>query len=205
MLLRSLLTVLIFAGLACAETKVDGPVVLLIGPPGSGKSTQAVAAARLLGVPIVGVDDLIKSNASVFAKLRRSGISGMEPQTDPVLNQLFSERLEKGDLSRGMVLDGYPSTKDHADYLTALIKKGVLPNPLTIQLQIPDETVLKRTKKAGKDSAASVEQRLKDYHREMDMLKLYFPSAEVVTVDGTKSIKRVERDVLALLRKRYKL
>jgi adenylate kinase len=205
MLVRSLLTLLIISGLGCAETKVDGPVVLLIGPPGSGKSTQAGAAARLLGVPIVAVDDLIKSNASVFDKLRRSGISGMEPQTDPVLNRLFSERLEKGDLSRGMVLDGYPSTKDHADYLSALIKKGLLPNPLTIQLQIPDETVLKRTKKAAKDSAASVEQRLKDYHREMDMLKLYFPSAEIVTVDGTKSIKRVERDVLALLRKRYKL
>jgi len=192
-------------GLGRAETTVGGPVVLLIGPPGSGKSTQAAAAARVLGVPVVAVDDLIKANAAVFTKLRRSGISGMEPQTDPVLNRLFTERLEKGDLSRGMVLDGYPSTKDHADYLTGLIKKGVLPNPLTIVLQIPDETVLKRTRKAGRDSAASVEQRLKDYHREMDMLKLYFPSAEIVTVDGTKSIKKVERDILALLRKRYKI
>ena len=202
---RSLLTVLIVGGVACAETKVDGPVVLLIGPPGSGKSTQAMAAAaRVLGVPIVQVDDLIHANPAVFEKIRRSPISGMEPQTDPVLNRLFSERLEKGDLSRGMVLDGYPSTKDHADYLTALIKKGVLHNPLTIQLQIPDETVLKRTKKAGKDSAASVEQRLKDYHREMDMLRLYFPSAGC-NRRWHKVYKRVERDILALLRKRYKL
>ena len=51
--MRTLLTVLIVGGVACAETKVDGPVVLLIGPPGSGKSTQAKPAARVLGVPIV--------------------------------------------------------------------------------------------------------------------------------------------------------
>ena len=200
-----LLGAIIPGGLGQAETKVDGPVVLLIGPPGSGKITQAVAVARLLNVPIVAVDDLIKDNPSTFDKIRRSGISGMEPQTDPVLNRLFLERLEKGDLSRGMVLDGYPATKDHADYIAGLVKKGVFPNPLMIELQIPDDTVLKRTKKAGKDSPATVEQRLKDYHREMDMVRLYFPSAEVFTLDGKKSPKKVEKDIRDLLKKRYKL
>jgi adenylate kinase family enzyme len=112
--------------------------------------------------------------------------------------------LDKGDLSRGMILDGYPSTKDHADYLAALIKKGVLPSPLTIELQIPDEMVFKRTEKTHKDARASVEQRLKDYHREMDMLRLYFPAAEIVSVDGTKSVKKVESDIRSLLKKRYK-
>jgi adenylate kinase len=203
MLAGSLLSA-VLCSLGHAETKVDGPVVLFIGPPGSGKSTQAVAAARLLKVPIVAVDDLINANPSTFEKIRRSGISGMEPQTDPVLNRLFLERLEKGDLSRGLILDGYPSTKDHADYLSTLVKKGVLPNPLTIELQIPDATVRKRTAKAKKDSPASVEQRLKDYHREMDMVRLYFPGAEIVGVDGTKSAKKVGREISALLKKRYK-
>ena len=124
MLVRSLFLIGILCGLGLAETKVNGPVVLFVGPPGSGKSTQAAAAARLLRLPIVAVDDLIKDNPSTFDKIRRSGISGMEPQTDPVLNRLFYERLEKGDLSRGMILDGYPSTKDHTDYLADLVKKA---------------------------------------------------------------------------------
>ena len=205
MLMRLLLGTLVLCGSGLAQTKVEGPVVLFIGPPGSGKSTQAAAAARLLKVPVVAVDDLVKANASTFEKIRQSGISGMEPQTDPVLNRLFLERLEKGDLSRGMILDGYPSTKDHADYILGLVRKGVLPNPLTIELQVPDSTVHKRTKKTGKDPQASVDQRLKDYHREMDMVRLYFPAADIVGIDGTKSQKRVERDITALLKKRYQL
>jgi adenylate kinase len=205
MLVRALLGALVLCGLGLSETKVEGPVVLFIGPPGSGKTTQAAAAARLLKVPVVAAEDLIKDNPATFDKIRRTGISGMEPQTDPVLNRLFSERLEKGDLSRGMVLDGYPSTKDHADYVTALVKKGVLPSPFTIELQVPDDTVRKRTKKASKDPPASVEQRLKDYHREMDMVRTYFPDAEIVTIDGTKSIKKVTREISALLKKRYKI
>src|SRR5688572_29794336 len=108
MLVRSLLGAVILCGTGQAETKVEGPLVLFVGPPGSGKSTQATAAARLLKVPVVAVDDLISANKATFDKIRGSGISGMEPQTDPVLNRLFSERLEKGDLWSGMILDGYP-------------------------------------------------------------------------------------------------
>ena len=203
-LVRLLAGLILLYGWGHAQTKVDGPVVLFIGPPGSGKSTQTTAAARLLKIPVVAVDDLIKDNAATFEKIRENKISGMEPQSDPVLNRLFSERMEKGDLSSGIIFDGYPSTKDHVDYLSNLTKNGVIPKPLVIELQIPDETVLKRTKKA-KDSPVSVEQRLKDYHREMDMVRIYFPEAEIIATDGTKSIKKVERAVSDILKKRYKL
>src|SRR4051812_40966380 len=135
---RFLLAAFILSAIMQAETKVEGPVVLFIGPPLSGKSTQAAAAARLLNLPIVSADGLIKANESTFTEIRRSGIAGMEPRSDPVLNRLFQERLEKGDLSRGLILDGYPSTKDHADFLAGLVKNGSLPNPLTIELGIPD-------------------------------------------------------------------
>lgn len=204
MLAKWILGAILLCSFGQAQTTIEGPLILFIGPPGSGKSTQAAAAAQLLKLPVVGVDDLIKANPATFEKIRKSGISGMEPQSDPVLNKLFLERLDKGDVSNGMILDGYPSTKDHGDFLAGLIKKGVLPKPLAIDLQIPDATVLKRTKKIPNDPQASVEQRLKDYHREMDMVRLYFPEVEIITVDGTKSIKKVEKEVGDILKKRYK-
>lgn len=202
-LVKLLSGAMLLCALAQAQTKVVGPVVLFLGPPGSGKSTQAAAAAKMLKLPVVAVDDLIKANPTVFQKIRSTGISGMEPQTDPVLNRLFAERLAKGDLARGMILDGYPSTKDHSDYLAKMVAAGTLPKVLGIELQVPDDVVLKRSEKAAK-SATSVEQRLKDYHREMDMVRTYFPDAEIVGVDGTGTPKAVEKEIHTLLRKRFK-
>ncbi len=61
------------------QSLVSGPVVVFLGPPGSGKSTQAAEAAKYLKVPLVSVADLVKDNAAELQKVRRSGISGIEP------------------------------------------------------------------------------------------------------------------------------
>jgi adenylate kinase family enzyme len=102
-----------------------------------------------------------------------------------------------------VILDGYPSTKDHCDYLADLVRKAILPAPSVIQLEVPDKVVFERTQKVPGESRQSVEQRLKDYHREMDQMKLYFPNADVTHVDGTKSIKDVESEVARILKERY--
>jgi len=52
----------VLVGVLGAERKIDGPLVMLIGPPGSGKSTQGVNVAKELGVPLVSVEDLIEEN-----------------------------------------------------------------------------------------------------------------------------------------------
>jgi len=112
-----------------AQQLVNGPLVVLLGPPGSGKSTQAAAVSKHLKVPVVSVEQLIQENAAEIQKTRTRGITGMEPQTDPILNKFFRARLEKGDVSKGMVLDGYPNTKDHADFASKLAETGVIRNP----------------------------------------------------------------------------
>jgi len=183
---------------------VEGPAVLLIGPPASGKSTQAKSIAQKFGLPIVAVDDLIRDNPQAFEAARRSKISGMEPQSDPVLNKLFEARLAKGDLVKGFLLDGYPSTKDHADFVAALVRQGKIPNPIVVQLNVPDDILKKRM--AGDPGARpeSFEQRLKDYHREMDLIQLYFPKADLVPIDGTKKPDQVTKEIEKLLEPKLK-
>src|SRR5438309_712698 len=61
---------------------VNGPVVVLLGPPASGKTTQAAAATKYLKVPVVSVESLIRDNAAAFEKDRAKGLSGMEHETD---------------------------------------------------------------------------------------------------------------------------
>jgi adenylate kinase len=189
--------------LALGQPLVSGPVVVFLGAPGSGKTTQAAEAAKFLKVPILAVSDLIRDNADALAKARRSGITGMEPETDPLLNRFFEERLKKGDLSNGVILDGYPNTKDHADFTSKLVSSGVIAKAIILHLQIPDEVVRKRL--AAKDGTvpASVEQRLKDYHRETMALKIYFPNAEIVEIDGAKSRAAVTKAVVAVLKAKF--
>ncbi len=194
----------ILVGALGAEQKIEGPLVLLIGPPGSGKSTQGVRVARKWRLPLVSVEELIADNQDAIRKLRASGVTGIEPETDPVINQFFEERLKRGDLTKGAVLDGYPSTKDHGDFLTRMVQAGQLPDPVVIQLEISDEEVRKRMAKVPGRNMESVEQRLKDYHREMDMVRLYFPNADITSVDGSKKPKRVNKNINKLLKSKLK-
>lgn len=135
----------------------------------------------------------------MIKRLRQSGLTGIEAETDPVLNKLFAERLARGDLAQGAVLDGYPSTKEHADFLAAMVQSDELPSPIVIQLEIPDEEVRRRMAGTNR-SAESVEQRLKDYHRELGMLHVYFPNADITKIDGTKKPKKVTKQIRKLLK-----
>jgi len=204
MIARSVALACLFAAILGAQGRlVDGPFVLVIGPPGSGKSTQGVLAAKKLGVPVVSVDELTEANREVFEKTRRGVLSGMEPETDPRLNPVFAKRLEKGDLAKGAVIEGYPATKDHADFLAKMISERKLPSPVILQLTVPDEVARKRLEGAPGKTPESVEQRLKDYYRELGALSLYFPDADVNPVDGSMSPEEVAAAISKIIEQKF--
>ena len=142
----------------------------------------------------------------MLARVKQPSIAGVEPQSDPALNRLVRERLLRTDVSKGVLLDGYPATKGHADYLAELLKEMELPSPVVIQLDVPDDEVRKRLKKRGlpEDTPENIEQLLKDYHREMDLIRLYFPAADINTVNGKASPKKVSKAIQDILDKRLK-
>lgn len=196
----SLVAVLLLTALsAFAQAPIQGPVIVLIGAPGAGKTTQATALNKIYGLPVIGAEDLIRDNPGVFAKIRESKIKGIEPQTDPVLNNLFEERLKKDDTAQGFILAGYPATKDHADYLLKMIEQKRLPQPIIIQLDVPDAEVRKRLAGNSNYNTEQLDQLIKDYHREFDLLHLYFPKAVVTKIDGTASIDAVTQKIRAVL------
>jgi adenylate kinase len=174
------------------HAQAAGPLIIFIGPPGAGKTTQTQILQKDRGLALVSADDLIDQNHEVFQKFRQPAIHGMEPHADPALNQLVDEKLRSLDLSKGVILDGYPASKEQGDYLADLIQKLNLPKPVIIQLDVPDAVVRKRLAQENRDD---VEQRLKDYHREFDFARLYFPQADIHKIDGTKSTAAVARAV----------
>jgi adenylate kinase len=101
-----------------AALGADGSfVIVLIGPTGSGKTTQAAFLQSRYGLATIAADDLIKQNPQALAKYQTPGIDPGVPQANPALNDLVRERLSRMDAKKGFVLDGYPATKDQADHL----------------------------------------------------------------------------------------
>ena len=173
-----------------------GPVVVLIGPPGSGKTTQAEILRKERGMAVISADDLIARNRQAFEKFKNPHIQGVEPRVDPALNRLVEEALGSVDLSKGLILDGYPAAKNHGDHLTVLTEKYHLPKALVIHLRVPDSEVRRRLKKQKR---MDLDQQLKDYHREFDFAREYFPEAGMRDIDGTKKPDVVAGEIRKLL------
>jgi adenylate kinase len=175
------------------------PVIVLIGPPGSGKSTQAARIQKRYRFAVITREQLMQDDPALLARYKQPDIQGVEPRSDPALNKLFLRRLEQTDISKGLLLDGYPATKNHADFLRDVTVKNGLATPIVLRLDVSDEVVRQRLRN---ESALKIEQDLKDYHREMDFIGAYFPEADIVRLDGEKKPNGVFKQIRQVLKQR---
>jgi adenylate kinase len=176
------------------------PLIILIGPPLSGKTTLVDSITQTYGVPSISVEDLIKDHAAELEHLRGQGMSMAEMRYDPAMSRYVRERLQTADLSHGIAFDGYPATLVQAEDLSKMVPELKL-KPIAFQLQVPDDVIRARSRKTGRqsDNSEILEQRIKDYHREMDAISFYFPQANIVSVDANKSEAEVWKTIQAAL------
>jgi adenylate kinase family enzyme len=174
------------------------PLIILIGPPLSGKTTLVDSITRTYNIPNISVEDLIKDHAVELEHLRGQGMSMAEMRYDPAMSRYLRERLKIADLSHGIALDGYPATLVQAEDLSRMVPDLQL-TPIAFQLQLPDDVIRERSRKTGRKSDISeiLEQRIKDYHREMDAISFYFPKANIVAVDANKPEPEVWKAIQA--------
>ena len=175
----------------CAQTAdstvpASQPLIVLIGPPLSGKTTFADSIANVYAIPSISVEDLIRDNAAELDRLKGQGVSLAEMRYDPAMSRYLRERLKTADLSRGITLDGYPATLVQAEDLSKMFPDLKM-KLIALRLQVPDDMIRKRAQTSGRqsDRPEILEQRIKDYHREMDAISYYFPNAKIVDIDGS--------------------
>lgn len=177
------------------ETSKAPPVVIIVGPPASGKGTQAIQLAKTLGVPHISTGDLFRENISKNTELgqKAKGFidTGKLVPDNLVLDMLF-DRLSKSDASKGYVLDGFPRTIAQAE---ALEKK--LPPRATVSvlnLVVSDETIVKRAlgRKRSDDTPEIVQERLKQYYAQTaPLIAFYTKKGLLKNIDGEKSPEAV--------------
>ena len=195
-----LLLAVVFPGTSAAQS-AGKPIIILVGPPSSGKSTQAEMIKKQYNFAVITREQLMQDDPSLLARQRQPGINAIEPRMDPALNGLFLKRLEKADLSKGLLLDGYPATKDHGDFLQKALMERGLAKPLVLKLEMSDAVVRERLKA---QPPAQVEQDLKDYHRETDFMSTYFPEANIVKINGDRKPEAVFDDIRKVIDKHLK-
>jgi len=144
---------------------------------------------------VISAHAVIARNPQKFPKNRITPLQGVDPRLDPALNESVEQALQSTDLSEGVVLDGYLASQIQGDHLTALREKFELQRAIIIQLNVPNDTVGRPLKDQNRD----IEQELKDYHREFDSIRQYFPEADIRTVDGTKAREEVAKQIRKIL------
>ena len=122
-------------------------VLLLFGPPGSGKGTQSRLITNWLGIPAISTGDMLRSEIQASTELGESvrcimtsgGLVG-----DELVNEMLAHRVSQPDCQSGFLLDGYPRTVDQAEYLDRLISKQALPKPIILHLDVPLDALVGR-------------------------------------------------------------
>jgi adenylate kinase len=183
--------------------------LIILGPPGAGKGTQATRIAEHYGIPAVSTGDIFRANIKNETEL---GLQVKEILatggyvSDDITNAIVESRLDEDDAATGFLLDGYPRTTAQVTALDAMLAKSDQSIDKVLELVVDDEVVvqrlLKRAELEGRadDTEEVIRERMAIYHRETEPLSTaYGERGLLVKVDGEGQVDEVaERIVTAL-------
>lgn len=183
-----------------------GMRVVLVGPPGAGKGTQAIRLAESLGVPHISTGDLFRENLKQRTELGLAAQRFMdagELVSDEVTVGMVAQRLAEPDAESGFILDGFPRTVPQADSLAELLATDDAELDAVVALEVPEEVVVARLLGRGRgDDTEDVIRRRQEIYREETRPLLRHYQSRLVTVDAVGEVEEITERVLDALRTR---
>lgn len=180
--------------------------MLMMGPPGSGKGTQASRIADKLGIVAISTGDIFRYNVKEMTALGREAKQYMDNGDfvpDDVTNRMVADRLSQPDAEGGFLLDGYPRTAGQVEALDQMLEDAGQELSVVVELTVPDEELvtrlLKRAETEGRadDTQDVIQHRLDLYHEQTAaVIESYAPRGIVASVDGTGQIDDVTERLL---------
>jgi len=189
--------------------------LILLGPPGSGKGTQAQRLVKRHGIAQLSTGEMLR--AAVAAQtpvgLKAKGVmasGGLVP--DDIVIGIISDRLDQPDAKRGFILDGFPRTVPQAQALDELLKKKHMKLDAVIELRVNESALLQRVESRVAEMRARGEdvriddtpevltKRLASYRSQTEPLIHYYSERrKLLTVDGMMTIEHVTREINRIL------
>jgi adenylate kinase len=191
--------------------------LILLGPPGAGKGTQAQRLVDRHGIPQLSTGDMLRAAVKAgteVGKRAKAVMDAGELVSDAIVNAIVAERIDQADCAKGFILDGYPRTLVQADSVQAMLEERGLKLDAVIELVVDDKALVGRIVKRAEETAAAglpvrkddnpevFEERLREYYKKTaPLIGYYYAKGMLKGVDGMASIDDVTAEIEGLLAK----
>jgi adenylate kinase len=183
--------------------------VLLLGPQGAGKGTQAKRISAEYGIPQIASGEILRAEMAAGTELGRrvqEVYDRGDLVSDDLMIELIRNRLEQPDTEAGFILDGFPRTTVQAEALDSMFSDIGRSFNVAFALQIPDEVAFERLRRRAEvegradDTDEAIKRRLDNYHRETEpLIEHYRTRGNLVPIRGNRTENEVFADIQAAL------
>ena len=179
--------------------------LVLLGPPGAGKGTQAVLLSEKLGVPHISTGDLFRANIGEGTPLgveAKGYIDAGKLVPTDVTARMVKSRLAESDAANGFLLDGFPRTVEQADILTDLLSENGQQLDGVLNFNIAEDVVVERMLARGRadDNEETIRTRLGVYRDETAPLIDHYGDA-IITIEAEGEVEEINDRAMAALGK----
>ncbi|MBZ9677003.1 adenylate kinase [Mesorhizobium sp. ES1-1] len=189
--------------------------LILLGPPGAGKGTQAQRLVEKHGIPQLSTGDMLRAAVQAgteVGKRAKAVMDAGELVSDAIVNAIVAERIDQADCAKGFILDGYPRTLVQADAVDAMLAQRGMSLDIVIELVVDDRALVGRIVKRADDAKAAgqpvrkddnptvFEDRLREYYKKTaPLIGYYYAKGKLKAVDGMADIDAVTGEIETVL------
>lgn len=190
--------------------------LILLGPPGAGKGTQAQVLAEKHGLVQLSTGDMLRAAVKAGSEIGKKAEAIMKSGglvSDEIVIGIIADRIEQPDCAKGFILDGFPRTLKQADALGSLLASKNKELDAVIEIKVDDTILVSRIENRARetlaaggtvradDNAEALKTRLMAYYRETaPLIGYYYAYRKLQTIDGMAPVAEVSAQIEAVLK-----
>ena len=176
--------------------------IVMLGPPGSGKGTQAALLAEKWGIPAISTGEMLRGAVADGTELGRrveAIMASGKLVDDTTMGEVVADRLASGEAQGGFILDGYPRTREQVATLERILKEASVDLDAVLAIEVPKEVLTERAlaRRRDDDREDVIRARFQVYQEKTAPLLDYYEQRDLLLrIDGHQSVEEVTAAVL---------